>query len=61
MNFRKANIAIVVSLSVMLVGCWLADWDPSDDAAALIMTAVLVSGYATLMLLPPRPQRSPRR
>lgn len=61
MNLRNPNIAIMVSVSVMLIGCWIADWNPSDDAAALIMTAAFVTGFATLMLLPPRPRRSPRR
>jgi len=64
MDLRNPNIAALVSVSVMLIGCWLADWNPNDDAAALIMTASFVSGFATLMLLPPRPprpRRSPRR
>ena len=61
MDLRNANIGIVVSISVMLIGSWLADWNPSDNAAALIMTAAFVTGLATLMLLPRRERRSPRR
>ena len=61
MNLRNENIGIAVSMSVMLIGCWLADWNLTEDAAALIMTAAFVTGFATIMLLPPRERRSRRR
>ncbi len=61
MSLRNENIGIVVSAVVMLLGCWLADWNPSDDAAAAIMTASFVLGFATITVLFERDRRSSRR
>lgn len=60
MDLRNENIGIVVSVVVMVLGCWIADWDPSEGAAAAIMTASFVLGFAAITTLYERDKRSSR-
>lgn len=60
MDVRNENIGIVVSTVTLLIGCWLANWDPSDDAAAIIVTAAFVTGWVTITGLYERQRRSTR-
>ena len=61
MDVRNENIGIVVSTVTLLFGCWLANWNPSDDAAALIVTSAFLTGLATITGLYERERRSTRR
>jgi len=61
MDVRNENIGIVVSTVTLLLGCWLANWNPSDDAAALIVTAAFLTGLAAITGLYERERRSTRR
>ncbi len=61
MDVRNENIGIVVSAIVLVLGCWLASWDPSDDAGFAIFTASFVAGLATIVGLHERERRSSGR
>jgi hypothetical protein len=61
MSLRNENIGIVVSAVVMLLGCWIADWDPSEGAAAAIVTASFVLGFTVITLLYERDERPRHR
>jgi hypothetical protein len=60
-TLRNENIGVVVSACVMVVGCWIADWDPSDTAAAVIVTAAFLLGYAVIAVLYERQGRPTAR
>lgn len=51
MGFRNEKIATVVSTVVLIVGCWLADWSPGEDAAFLIVMSTFASGAVVIALL----------
>jgi len=50
MPLRNENIGVAVSLLVMVLGCWIAGWNPSDGEGAVIMTAAFLSGFATFII-----------
>lgn len=66
MSVRHENIGIVVSMAVIVIGCWIANWDPGEDAAMAIVGAAFVIGYGVIAFLferdgrrvPPRHGRS---
>jgi hypothetical protein len=58
---RNENIGIVVSMTVMLVGCWIVDWNPSETEAAIIMGATFLIGYLVIAVLYERQGRPTAR
>jgi hypothetical protein len=51
---RNANIGILVSGVLVIVGCWLAGWEVDDSEAFWIVMVSFWSGFAVLMVLEDR-------
>jgi hypothetical protein len=59
--FRNEKIAFLVAAAVLIAGSWLANWDPSEDAAFLILMSTFASGALASTLLYERERRASRR
>lgn len=50
MSLRNENIGVVVTMAIVVLGCWIVGWDPSDDEGAVIVTVAFFAGFATFTI-----------
>ncbi len=51
MQVREANIALVVSTAIMVLGAWITGWSASDGEAQAIFVCAFAVGAVTLVSL----------